>query len=169
VPDLYRGEPVVVAARMGRQLSGPTRVEARGETGSVVWSQTVELAPGESDGVASIWARRKIESLLDRKLEGADEDSIRPAVLEVALAHGMLSAYTSLVAVDQTPELTRYAALRREALGNMLPAGSDMNARYGQLALTATNSRLLQLMGVLIGGLLLGLLGVWRLTRKLPA
>jgi len=168
VPDLYRGEPVVVAARLARPLAGPVSLPAHGLTGNYQWFDNVAIEPGHSPGVGSIWARRKIEALLDRRLEGESEEAIRPAVLDVALGHGMLSPYTSLVAVDRTPELTRAAALRREAIGNMLPAGSDYGAIYGRLPLTATHSRLLQFLGVMLAGLMLGLVGIWRLTRRLP-
>jgi Ca-activated chloride channel family protein len=166
VPDLYRGEPVVVAARLGRAAAGALSVEASGLVGRYAWSEAIEIEPGQSAGVASIWARRKIEDLLDRKLEGEPEAAIRAAVLDVALEHGMLSPYTSLVAVDKTPERSRYAALRREALGNMLPAGSDPHAVFGRLPDTATDARLLQLLGTVAACLVLGLVGIWRLTGR---
>jgi Ca-activated chloride channel family protein len=168
IPDLFRGEPVVVAARLARPLTEPLEVVTRGQAGSYEWSQTVSIEPGTAAGAGAIWARRKIEALLDRKLEGESDERVRAAVLEVALAHGTLSPYTSLVAVDREPELTRMAALRREALGNMLPAGSDLDALYSRLPQTATHAKLLQITGVILTALLLGLFGIWRLTRKLP-
>jgi Ca-activated chloride channel family protein len=168
IPDLYRGEPVIVAARLGSGIAGTIPVTLTGQSGSFSWSEDIAIVPGASAGVASIWARRKIESLQDRRLEGVAEASIRPQVVEVALTHRLLSPYTSLVAVDRTPELTRTAALRREALGNLAPAGSEAGARFAMLAATATDARLLQFVGVLLTGLVLGLLGIWRLTRRLP-
>ena len=74
----------------------------------------------------------------------------------------MISPFTSLVAVDRTPELTRNAALRREALGNLAPAGS----RFAQLPRTATHAQLLQLAGTVLTALLLGLIGIVRLRRR---
>jgi Ca-activated chloride channel family protein len=120
------------------------------------------VRPGEAAGVASIWARRKIESLLDQRLEGEDENAIREAVLEVALTHNMLSPYTSLVAVDRTPDMTRNAALRREALGNLPPD----DGRLARFPGTATNAELLQLIGTLLTALCLGLAGIARLQRR---
>jgi Ca-activated chloride channel family protein len=149
IPDLYHGEPVVVAARLARPITETFTVEAKGNAGPYAWTQAIAVEPGASPGVTSIWARRKIETLLDRRLESEPEDEIRTQVLEVALAHGMLSPYTSLVAVDRTPQRSQSAALRREALGNMLPAGSDINALFGRLPNTATSSRLLVLIGAL--------------------
>jgi Ca-activated chloride channel family protein len=56
-----------------------------------------------SAGVGALWARAKIASLMDTLAQGADVAQVRPAVLRVALEHHLVSAYTSLVAVDVTP------------------------------------------------------------------
>lgn len=101
IPDLYRGEPVVVAVAAPR-IAGPVIVS--GTLGNQPWS--VALTPAASSepaGVGALWARRKIASLMDDLRLGADEAAIRPAVLKVALEHRLVSRYTSLVAVDVTP------------------------------------------------------------------
>ena len=167
VPDLYRGEPVVVAARLNGQLASTLAVQASGLVGATGWTQRIAVTPGSNPGIAALWARRKIESLLDRKLLGENDAAIRQAVLDVALRHSLMSPYTSLVAVDQTPERTRNALLRREAMGSLLPAGSAQAARFGNLPNTATDARWYQLIGVVLIALLLGLTGIWRLTRQL--
>ena len=101
IPDLYRGEPVVVAVAAPR-LAGTVIVS--GMRGNQPWS--VALTPAASPepaGVGALWARSKIASLMDELRLGADEAVIRPAVLKVALEHRLVSRYTSLVAVDVTP------------------------------------------------------------------
>jgi len=55
---------------------------------------------GDANGVGALWARAKIASLMDEMTRGADSASIRPQVVKVALDHHLVSAYTSLVAVD---------------------------------------------------------------------
>ena len=50
-----------------------------------------------------LWARAKIDALMDAGRRGAPEAEIRAAVLDVALTHHLVSKYTSLVAVDVTP------------------------------------------------------------------
>jgi Ca-activated chloride channel family protein len=166
VPDLYRGEPVVVAARIDGRRASDLSVLAGGTVGPGTWSQHIEVEPGRSAGIAALWARRKIESLLDLRLDGVNPATIREDVLAVALEHGLLSPYTSLVAVDRTPERTREAWLRREALGNLPPAGADYG-RFTRLPATATGSRWYQLLGIVLVALVLGLYGIWRLTREL--
>jgi Ca-activated chloride channel family protein len=162
IPDLYHGEPVVVAVRTTTPARSGVEAETSGRIGVYDWSERIRVTPGEAPGVASIWARRKIESLLDQRLRGEGENVIRNAVLEVALAHNMLSPYTSLVAVDRTPDLTRTAALRREALGNLPPD----DGRMASFPDTATNAEFLQLIGTLLTALFLGLAGIARLQRR---
>jgi Ca-activated chloride channel family protein len=53
--------------------------------------------------VGALWARAKIAALMDQIRTGGNVDDIRPAVVRVALEHHLVSAYTSLVAVDVTP------------------------------------------------------------------
>jgi Ca-activated chloride channel family protein len=101
VPDLYLGEPIVVAAAHGA-LKGTIVVS--GLRGNQPWSVALTPLPnGERSGVGALWARAKIASLMDELRLGADETAIRPAVLKVALDHHLVSRYTSLVAVDVTP------------------------------------------------------------------
>jgi Ca-activated chloride channel homolog len=164
IPDLYLGEPVVVTARAGT-LDRKLSIEAAGRITAYPWNERIDIAPGNATGIASIWARRKIETLLDRRLDGVSEDTIRPAVIDVALAYGMLSPYTSLVAVDRTPELTRTARLRREAVGSLAPAGTA-GARFANFPPTATRAELYQLIGTLMTAMLIGLGGIARLTAR---
>ncbi len=165
VPDLYRGEPVIVAARLDRTIVEPIELESSGRVGRLEWSQRIEVEPGVSPGIAKLWARRRIESLLDSRLEGVSETEIRPAVVDVALAHGLLSPYTSLVAVDRTPARSREAALRREAVANMLPAGAEIGAIFGPLPQTATPAGLARLAGIVLAALALALLAIGRMLR----
>lgn len=165
VPDLYIGEPLVVTARLDHVIFAPLDIESSGFVGRLPWSQVIGIGPGRSAGIATLWARRKIEGLLDSRLEGVGEASIRKRVIEVALEHELVSPYTSLVAVDQTPERSREALLERQAIANMLPAGADAGAIFGRFPQTATSSRLEMLLGVTLAALTLGLIGIVRLMR----
>ena len=98
VPDLYFGEPIVVSASAAHFAQSIT---VSGVRGNQPWS--VALTPsrdGDANGVGALWARAKIASLMDEMTRGADAAAIRPQVVKVALEHHLVSAYTSLVAVD---------------------------------------------------------------------
>ena len=75
-------------------------------------------------GVARLWARGRIDDLEDRLRRGGDENELRPQILDVALRHGLVSRYTSLVAVDRTPARPEGESLGSTRIGNALPHGS---------------------------------------------
>jgi Ca-activated chloride channel family protein len=129
IPDLYQDEPVVVALR-ARTL--PAFVTVRGRSGSTAWTREVPIHTArEGAGLSTLWARRKIAALLDqRSVDGGDE-AMRKAVIDVALAHHLVSRYTSLVAVDVTPVRPADAALSSHALATNLPHGWDYAAVSG--------------------------------------
>jgi len=129
IPDLYVGEPILVAVRT-RML--PAEAIVRGRFGSTPWETRVPLrqaAPGA--GLAAHWARAKIGALLDRRRPGAPDDDVRHAVIDVALRHHLVSAYTSLVAVDVTPVRPGDAPLTTHALETNLPHGWEYEAVFG--------------------------------------
>jgi len=129
IPDLYVGEPIVVAVRTGRL---PSEAVVRGRFGSTPWEAHVALhqaAPGA--GLSAYWARAKIGALLDQRRAGAADDEVRHAVLDVALRHHLVSAYTSLVAVDVAPVRPGDAALKTHAMKTNLPDGWEYEAVFG--------------------------------------
>jgi Ca-activated chloride channel family protein len=129
IPDLYQGEPVVVALR-ARTL--PSHVTVRGRSGTTAWTREVPIHTArEGAGLSTLWARRKIAALLDQRSPTAGDDVVRAAVIEVALAHHLVSRYTSLVAVDVTPVRPADASLQSHALATNLPHGGDYAAVIG--------------------------------------
>lgn len=130
IPDLYKGEPLLLAVKFGNTpLAGDVRIS--GTTASRPWSRRLHQAPSKTkevvnhQGVASIWARQKIAGLLDQKAMGVSEDDIRPAVLEVALAHQLLSPYTSFVAVEEIVSRKGDIALSSKSAPNARPQGQS--------------------------------------------
>ena len=64
IPDLYRDEPLVLAARLDK-LAGS--VEIKGRIGDRPWVVTLPLAnAAEGKGLSKLWARRKIDRCRDR-------------------------------------------------------------------------------------------------------
>jgi Ca-activated chloride channel family protein len=147
VPDLYAGQPLTVALRAGRM---PARVRIRGRFGGVAWERVVPLhAAVAGQGLHALWARRAIEDEMVRLALGADPAGVRAAVLALALRHGLVSRYTSLVAVDSTPKRPLDAPTTRAEVPVALPAGWSAQAVFGQLPATATPAALYLLSGLL--------------------
>jgi Ca-activated chloride channel family protein len=129
IPDLYLGEPVVVALR-ARTL--PPAVRLRGRFGLARWEREIQLHEvAAGAGLSGHWGRAKIAALLDQQRVGLSEDAGRRAVIDVAMRHHLVSPYTSLVAVDVTPVRPGDQALHRHAMETNLPQGWDYAAVFG--------------------------------------
>ena len=136
VPDLYAGEPIVASAALDT-LEG--EVVVTGTLDGRRWQARLPLAgDAAAPGIGALWARAKIDALLDRLHEGRSEQEIRAEVVDVALRHHLVSKYTSLVAVDVTPTLPEGAATTSSALPVNLPDGMSFEAIFGGGPQTAT-------------------------------
>ncbi len=99
--DLYLGEPLVIAARLPRPRG---EVRLSGLRAGQRWETSLPLAgAARGAGIGRLWARHKVTALMDRLVDGAAEEEVRPEVVALALRHRMVTAYTSLVAVDVSP------------------------------------------------------------------
>ena len=139
LPDLYLGEPLIVSVALDKPVQA---VNVSGFMGNAQWQETVaaQQAPAGS-GLGVLWARRKIEALLNGLREGKSEEEVKPQVIEVALEHHLVSKYTSLVAVDKTPVRPDDADLKGGAMPTNLPEGWDHAAVFGELPKGATDMR----------------------------
>ena len=154
LPDVYLGEPLVLAARMPR-LQGEVSIE--GVLGDAAWRRVVRLqAGGGNPGIHGLWARRKIASLMAERAPA----EVRAQVLDVALEHGLVSRYTSLVAVDKTPVRPQGQSLDSKPIPVNLPAGWNADRVFGTLPQTATPGPAHLLLG------LCGLIAGWWLRRR---
>jgi len=100
LPDLFVGRPVVVT---GRYQGDAQLVTLRGRAGSSDLSFDVPVIHGKPrPALASVWARKRIEDLADRSHAGgnAKRDRLTGEITETALEFGLMSAFTSFIAVD---------------------------------------------------------------------
>ncbi|MBQ24749.1 marine proteobacterial sortase target protein [Alcanivorax sp.] len=145
LPDLYAGEPLLVAMK----LSAPTEHITVSGYNTRHWQQSVTL-PTDSNhpGTASLWARRKIADLMDRITLGAAETDIAPLVTDVALRHQLVSRYTSFIAVEESVSRPAHEPLLHDTVRNQAPHGTQRAAAWPS---TATPAPLLwRLAGVLL-------------------
>ena len=122
IPDLYLGEPLIVTARLSHG-SGPVTVS--GQRGETIWEDSFPVA-GEvkGAGIDKLWARRKVQSLINSLQDGADREEVKRAVTEIGLHHHLVTDYTSLVAVDVTPT----APAGVESATRVLPMNAPRNS-----------------------------------------
>ena len=99
LPDLYFSEPVMVAMKLDNNAS----VMLAGQTAQGPLSiklNTQQEQPAQ--GIARLWARQKIKSLLLYN----QPNTVKKQVQELALEHQLLSPFTAFVAIEKGPVTT---------------------------------------------------------------
>jgi len=104
IPDLHAGQPLSVSLRLDRSSPG-TRAVLRGLVASGPFSVDLDILPDapRGAGVATRWARARIDDLLDGRAAGGEEATVRAEVLPLALEFSLVTPYTSLVAIEERP------------------------------------------------------------------
>ncbi len=126
ISDLYDGEPLVLAFRTAEAFGGAVNVSGGATNGG--WARSLSLTPNHiNPGVAAIWARSKILDItrLARRSGQQSAPETREKIVRVALAHQLISKYTSLVAVDDRVARPEAIDLVSAAVPSNLPAGVD--------------------------------------------
>ncbi|SDJ68989.1 marine proteobacterial sortase target protein [Microbulbifer yueqingensis] len=163
IPDLYRGEPLRLVARVrGADVTGKLRVSGR--LAGRQFHRELELGGKDgSGGLGSLWARRRIEALRDRQRpvgeQSAAGQQLRTQILGLALAFQLASPYTSFVAVEEKPVRPVGEALASSAVPNAVARGQVLQQQAYPATATGLYGQLL------LGLALLGLGGLLRRGR----
>ena len=148
LPDLYFGEPIMVAIK----LNNANSVVLAGQTAQGPLSIKLSTQNSSSaQGIAKLWARQKIKSLLLYN----EQSVVKGEVQELALTHQLLSPFTAFIAIEQT-QIKEVAEQTAQAT-NAVPQGMAM-----RLPQTDGQSRLHILLGCI---LLLGF-GALKINRS---
>lgn len=125
LPELYEGEPLEITGRLAR-TGGPVQMTLRGQRDG----QPVEIrlslpeAQALDPAVARVWARARIEDLLEQQeLEPEQADKIKAEILGLALEHNLVTVHTSFVAVDQQATIAASTPPRIIHVAQPLPFG----------------------------------------------
>ena len=131
LPDVYRDEPLVLAAKLDK-LAGSLQI--KGRIGDRPWAVTLPLAnAAEGKGLSKLWARRKIsDAEVARAMRQLTPEDADKAILKLALEHHLVTRLTSLIAVDETPRRPEGAPLKLSELPINLPAGWDFEKVFGE-------------------------------------
>ncbi|MCO1333667.1 marine proteobacterial sortase target protein [Microbulbifer sp. OS29] len=152
IPDLYRGEPMQLVARVdGADLQGDIQLRGRIAGKQFVRKLALTLdGNSDSSGIGSVWARSKIEALRDQQLQSGEQSdaglALREKILQLALAHQLASPYTSFVAVEEEIARSLEKKLSRSPVANMVAKGQVLQRQayprtavglYGQMLAAA--------------------------------
>jgi Ca-activated chloride channel family protein len=99
LPDVLGGRPVALFGKWRGEAQG--QLVLQGQTAGGDWQQVVPVAAPDADAQALrlLWARRRIQQLSDEEaLVGGNPK--RDAITTLGLQHGLLTQYTSFIAVD---------------------------------------------------------------------
>ena len=126
LPSLFPEEPLTVYARVEGKLPKQVTLRCRCGARKLEWSAPVRRCGQDQDnGLAALWARERIRELTGDQQDGEMESPARlsrqaqrdrHAVVELSRQYGILSPYTSFIAVehrslqernDGRPELRR--------------------------------------------------------------
>ncbi|SEA35711.1 marine proteobacterial sortase target protein [Microbulbifer marinus] len=175
IPDLYRGEPLQLVARIeGGTLSGDLLL--RGRLAGRQFVQKLQLNGGGMEngrGIGSVWARSKIEALRDRQLavgESSEAGSaLRGQILQLALNHQLASPYTSFVAVEEAVVRPQGEGLSKSPVPNAVARGQVLQRQTYPRTAAGLHAQLLAAAGLLgLAGLLRrGRLAKSRILRRL--
>lgn len=108
LPDLYAGQPLLVLARFHSQGQTQIRLTGRTTRGEYTQTLTVDWPQATPDRgphwatLTQLWARTRIDALMTRERDEPQQQSkLRDEILGLALAQGLLSPYTSFVAIEE--------------------------------------------------------------------
>lgn len=99
---LVDAEPWIVYGRYER--GGVGKAIVRGRVGNEAWVVEVPMElpqRNERPAVAKLWASERIRDFERQKLEGRRADAMKARIIELSVAHGVSSQYTSFVVVEK--------------------------------------------------------------------
>jgi Ca-activated chloride channel family protein len=124
LPDLFVGEPLMFVTRT---KGAPKSVVLKGVSAGAPVSMTLAMTGAQGTardkGVHKLWARKKVDSLTDARNTGGDTFLLEKDILTTALTHGIVSDFTSLIAVDVTPVRKSDEKLGELSVPTALPEG----------------------------------------------
>jgi len=152
VPDLFAGQPLVLQGRYSRPGTGVVEVEGFLQGRHRIFRHVVSFpdAAEDHEALGRLWAKEKIHQL-ERQLHDGERTDVVEAITALGMRHHLLTAYTSLVAVDseisnwtgrsislsvpvEMPEDVSYEGFMQAAPGaKSLPAQSMASGMAGQL------------------------------------
>jgi len=135
VPDLFVGQPVVVSGRYARGGTATVTIRGKQAGRDVRFAVPVTLPERADDhpAIATVWARERIAELSRRLVRKADPEiqrQIERQIIELSIAHHVLTQLTAFVAVDRS-RATAGGPARRVAVPVEIPDAAASVAAQG--------------------------------------
>ncbi|MDE0942313.1 MAG: marine proteobacterial sortase target protein [Alphaproteobacteria bacterium] len=182
IPDLYAGEPLVIAAKLTGRVDAMT---VSGRRGGQIWQQSLDLQGGQQGfGIGKLWAQRKITALEDQpphlRSDGNHRNNpgeLDAQILALAMDYGLVSRLTALIAIDQAVARASEDPLLSQRMSANLPAGWEFKKVFANspvmeqasrvsLPATGTAANLLLLCGLILILLAMAQMALMAISRR---
>jgi Ca-activated chloride channel family protein len=119
LPDLFRGDQVVLVGRYSGHGSGAIEIGGKVESQTRKFAEDVKF-PEESSAhefIPRLWAMRRVGYLLDEVRLHGDNKELKDEVTELARKYGIVTPYTAYLIIEDekqrgVPDLTRSVRLQ---------------------------------------------------------
>lgn len=131
IPDLFSAKPVILSGRYTGSGRGMVRLRGKMSGRDFVRDIPVELPEDEPqhDALATLWARRKIDDLMAKDMNGLQTgtpgDELREAITGLGLEYRLMTQFTSFVAVEDAV-VTDDGEPRRVEVPVAAPGGTNV-------------------------------------------
>ena len=102
LPDLFINEPLVVFGKINNDVSGDISsfFSGKNSLGYFKIEIPINFSKGvDNNGIGDIWARKKIDGLIDDWYLGNTES--KQQIIDLSIKHNLMSKFTSFVAVEE--------------------------------------------------------------------
>ncbi len=137
IPDLFSASPVVLHGRYRAPASGVIRMKGWMSGREVVREIPVSLPKHQSENraLASVWARARVDDLMSQDWNGLQMGTTRrdlkEAITELGLKYGLMTQFTSFVAVEEKI-VNEGGAPRRIEVPVEMPDGVNHHSIFGE-------------------------------------
>ncbi|MCX5784634.1 MAG: VIT domain-containing protein [Elusimicrobia bacterium] len=132
IPDLFAGQPLLIHARYEKSGSAP--VLLKGKMMGKPWKMSVNVNLAEKEpgngAMGPLWARSRITELERLSYRKEDPDA-RERIIQLALAHKLVTRYTSFVAVDESSAPAKGKKPMVVPVESELPEGTRYEGFFG--------------------------------------
>lgn len=139
IPDLFSAKPVALSGRYTGAANGTLRLKGKLAGRDFVREVQVNFPESQEqhDVLSSLWARRRIDDLMNQDYYGAQQGAMKPELREtitnLGIEHRLMSQFTSFVAVEEMI-VTEGGQPRRIEVPVEVPEGVDREAVSGHPA-----------------------------------
>ncbi len=127
LPDLYVGQPLELTTRL--KPTGPATLKLTGQRQNKAVSISIPIPTTSTPdpAIKHVWARARVDALLN----DMNADANRQQIIALALEHRLLTPYTAFVAVDSEIANSSGESARHVRVSVPLPEGLDITGFTG--------------------------------------